>query len=56
MTLADIAFFTTMEMFLIPGKNENGLDKFPKLKALNERLAAEPKIAAWVKARPQTPW
>lgn len=53
-TLADVFFFVLMEMFLAPGKNENGLDKFPKLKALYGRLGAQKQIAEWVKARPQT--
>ena len=45
-----------MEMFLAPGKNESGLDKFPKLKALYGRLGAQKQIAEWVNARPQTPF
>ena len=30
------------------------LDKFPKLKAINDKVAKEPKIAAWIAKRPQT--
>lgn len=52
MTLADIFFFVTMEM-LFKG-SDDCLDKFPKLKDLKERVAATDKIAAYLKARPQT--
>ena len=30
------------------------LEKFPKLKAINDKVPKEPKIAAWIAKRPQT--
>ncbi|XP_072038014.1 S-crystallin SL11-like [Amphiura filiformis] len=55
-TFADIDFMHTMDYYLLPGKNDNGLDKYPKLKALLQRASAHEKIAAWVSERPVTPW
>ncbi|XP_072050676.1 S-crystallin SL11-like [Amphiura filiformis] len=53
-TLADIAFFRTMEITLAQAGNI--LENYPKLKALNEKMGTEPKIAAWVAKRPETPF
>ena len=55
MTWADIAaanFFTWAPMLGIPMNNE----KFPKLKALTDRVEASPKIAAYIEKRPKTPF
>lgn len=54
LTLADIWFYVVMEMFMVPGKSDDALDKFPKLKALKDRVAANEKIAAYIKKRPET--
>jgi len=53
-TLADIRFFT--DFSAISGANATVLDATPKLKALLARVGARPHIAAWVKARPDTPF
>ncbi|XP_072038015.1 hematopoietic prostaglandin D synthase-like [Amphiura filiformis] len=55
-TFADIDFIHAMSYYLLPGKNDNGLDKYPKLKALLERASAHEKIAAWIAERPVTPF
>ena len=54
LTLADIYFFHYISTLL----NDNAavVDKFPKVKALIKRVADEPKIAAWIKSRPVTPF
>jgi glutathione S-transferase len=46
---ADIFFFSTFEKF-----NRECLEKFPKLVDLLDRVAKEPKIAAWLEKRPET--
>ncbi|XP_072050673.1 hematopoietic prostaglandin D synthase-like [Amphiura filiformis] len=53
-TAADIAFFRTMEVVLsiVTGLT---LDNYPKLKSINDKVAKEPKIAAWLAKRPETP-
>ncbi|XP_072038013.1 S-crystallin SL11-like [Amphiura filiformis] len=53
-TLADIDFIHVMSYYLFPGQNDNGLDKYPKLKALLQRASANEKIAAWIAERPVT--
>ncbi|XP_072050077.1 S-crystallin SL11-like [Amphiura filiformis] len=53
-TAADIALFRTMEWVLniVTGVT---LDSYPKLKSINDKVAKEPKIAAWLAKRPETP-
>jgi len=53
-TWADMLF--THWMLWLPNgvKVTPPLDKYPKLKALTERVQANPKIAAWMKKRPVT--
>jgi len=53
-TLADIRFYADFAAIL--GANATALDATPKLKALHARVAARPHIAAWLTARPQTPF
>ena len=53
-TLADIHFFVAYDNVL--RQNAAGLDRFPKLKALHARVGARPNIAAWIRARPDTPF
>ncbi|XP_002731486.1 S-crystallin 4-like [Saccoglossus kowalevskii] len=51
-TIADIAFVVTWEMTKM--LNPQMLDSYPKQKALKDRVLALPKIAEWVKKRPET--
>ncbi|XP_002731491.1 S-crystallin SL11-like [Saccoglossus kowalevskii] len=51
-SLADITFVTFYEMF--SKSVEGALDKYPKLKSLQSRVLALPKIAEWVKKRPES--
>jgi len=52
MTLADITLYSVFEK--VEGIAPGLLAKYPELKALNDRVAAAPKIAAWLKKRPVT--
>ncbi|XP_033099159.1 S-crystallin SL11-like [Anneissia japonica] len=54
LSLADIAFFNAYSEMKI--HKPDVLDKTPKLKALYDRVAANEKIAKWVKTRPETPF
>ncbi|XP_022086124.1 S-crystallin SL11-like isoform X2 [Acanthaster planci] len=47
---ADIIFYVGMEAF----RNDDVLKQYPKLYSLKERIAQDPKIAAYLKDRPQT--
>jgi len=49
---ADISFYHYFEK--LSGASAGSLNSFPELKALLERVAARPAIAAWLKARPVT--
>ncbi|XP_038061241.1 hematopoietic prostaglandin D synthase-like [Patiria miniata] len=51
-TAADLFFFTAVDMANHISKGANTLEKCPKLSALKERIAANPKIAAWLAVRP----
>ncbi|XP_002731493.1 S-crystallin SL11-like [Saccoglossus kowalevskii] len=51
LTWADLVFMNTTE---IPITGHASLDEFPKLKALYERVKAQPKIADWIAKRPET--
>ncbi|XP_070548538.1 S-crystallin SL11-like [Ptychodera flava] len=51
-SVADLSFFAQVE-FTSPSA-PNLLDAYPKLKALNARVAALPNIAAWLEKRPKT--
>ncbi|XP_022087459.1 hematopoietic prostaglandin D synthase-like [Acanthaster planci] len=51
-TAADLFFFTAIDFVDVMSKGANSLEKFPKLDALKRRIAANPKIAAWLDVRP----
>lgn len=51
-TLADIHFFAVCERFL--GMMPDYLDAYPHLKALNQKVKSQPKIAQWLEKRPKT--
>ncbi|XP_070548535.1 glutathione S-transferase-like [Ptychodera flava] len=55
-SLADLSFYSQMEYNLSSPilSSPNLLDSYPKLKALNARVAALPNIAAWLEKRPKT--
>ncbi|XP_072050402.1 hematopoietic prostaglandin D synthase-like [Amphiura filiformis] len=52
-TLADIGLFNYCDVFMTK-LCDDPLKDFPKLKALNEKVSKEPRIAAWLAKRPQT--
>ena len=41
---------------MMDGEFPDGLDKFPKLRALQKRIHALPSIAKYIKERPDTPF
>jgi len=51
---ADIALYNLL--FNYATTYPGSVDAFPTLQAVQKRVAAEPKIAAWVAKRPQTAW
>ncbi|XP_038061248.1 hematopoietic prostaglandin D synthase-like isoform X3 [Patiria miniata] len=51
-TAADLFFFTAVDMVNVLSKGANSVEKYPKLVALKSRIAANPKIAAWLAVRP----
>ncbi|XP_038061245.1 hematopoietic prostaglandin D synthase-like [Patiria miniata] len=51
-SIADLFFFTAVDFVDVVSKGANSLEKFPKLVALKSRIAANPKIAAWLAVRP----
>ena len=51
LTYADLAFFNFCDNLNQP----NALEAYPGLKAVQEKVAALPNIAKWVKDRPVTP-
>eukprot|EP01116_Phalansterium_solitarium_P018240 TRINITY_DN476_c0_g1_i1.p2 TRINITY_DN476_c0_g1~~TRINITY_DN476_c0_g1_i1.p2 ORF type:complete len:205 (-),score=84.45 TRINITY_DN476_c0_g1_i1:96-710(-) len=53
-TVADIAAFNVFA--LKPRLREGAFDAFPLINAFAEKIASEPKIAAWIAKRPVTPW
>lgn len=55
MTWADIHWYATMELmsFAVPGAAELINKQYPRLQQLFERVAANPKIAEYIKKRPQ---
>ena len=54
MTLADVAFLNMGAVILRMSNDPSIPDKFPKLKALTEKVKALPKIAKWIEERPKT--
>ncbi|XP_038061242.1 S-crystallin SL11-like [Patiria miniata] len=51
-TAADLFFFTAVDYVnVVVSKGANTLEKYPKLSALKSRIAANPKIAAWLAVR-----
>jgi len=53
-TLADVRCYVAFDM--IRNVNAEAFKAFPELSALLDRVAARPKVAAWIKARPVTPF
>ena len=53
LTWADVTFLSVSD-WPAYGKIEINWEPVPKLKALLDRVAAEPKIAEWIKKRPKT--
>ncbi|XP_022112172.1 S-crystallin SL11-like [Acanthaster planci] len=51
-TAADLFFFTAVDLVDHMSKGANSLENHPKLDALKGRIAANPKIAAWLAVRP----
>lgn len=51
-TLADFVGYMILDV--IRGANADAVKAFPELNALVDRVAARPKVAAWIKARPVT--
>jgi len=56
MTIADVHFFSIIEIFQAILKVPSALDKYPSLKKIFDGVAANPKIAEYIKKRPQTPF
>ncbi len=54
-TLADVIFFVTMEWFEKPSYANKGLENYPTLVGLRDRLAAN-ELAKHLKERPQAYW
>jgi glutathione S-transferase len=54
LSLADVSAYYSLDN--VVSKFPGALDKFPKLKAHHAAIAARPKIAAWIAARPVTPF
>lgn len=53
MTIADVHFFSVIEN--LKEKMPNCIDQYPSLKKIFDGVAANPKIAAYIKTRPATP-
>jgi len=53
-SLADIALYNYV--FFAKKDYASSFDKTPKLLALADKVAARPKIAQWIKTRPQSEW
>lgn len=53
LSLADLTALFYFEMLPVLGE-ANILEKYPKIKAYNDRVVAVPNIAAWLEARPKT--
>lgn len=51
-SVADIGFYRVME--IVKGHKADILDDYPKLKAIEEKVRTETKIAAWLAVRPVT--
>jgi len=54
MTIADVHFFSIVE--ILQGKMPNVLATYPALKKIFDGVASNPKIAEYIKKRPQTPF
>jgi len=54
MTIADVHFFSIIE--IIQGKLPDVLTPYPTLKKIFDGVAANPKIAEYIKKRPVTPF
>jgi len=52
-TVADVKIVGIFEWLPVFGINVD-FNKYPKLKALNDRVTTEPKIAAWIARRPES--
>jgi len=53
LTWADIWLLQFVSFASVAG-NKDVLAKYPKLKALHERVEKQPRIAAWIANRPKT--
>ncbi|CAF1324821.1 unnamed protein product [Didymodactylos carnosus] len=56
LTWADLMFLDMVEKVQDLVKTQNFLDKYPKLKRNHDEVQKQPKIAAYLKSRPQTPF
>ena len=57
LSAADIQFVASAEGITLMFGEKAVFDKnFPKLSALYERVKKDPKIAAYLSKRPETPW
>jgi len=54
MTIADIHFFSVVEV--LEAKVPNVLSAYPTLKKIYDGVHAHPKVAAYLKSRPTTPF
>ena len=53
-TLADFVAYYALD--IVRSANAEAFKAYPELSALIDRVAARPKVAAWIKARPVTPF
>ena len=54
MTYADLHFYQCVENMMV--KEADCLDTVPKLKALYRRVGEDPRVEAWLKKRPESPF
>ncbi len=55
LTYADLRVYDIIDTVVL-GEKLASLDEYPAVKKCNEAVKAQPRIAEWVKNRPQTPW
>ena len=53
MSWADIHFFSVFEAIILKANNSEVFKDYPKLKEIYDRVEADPKIAEYIKNRPQ---
>ena len=54
MTVADLAFFVYVDFSHIIEDVKIDWKDYPKLKGVLDKVKSDPKIAEWIKIRPQT--